>query len=108
MVDLGNAGHIGRSRFGDVAVVLFLMAQAMDGVLTYVGVTMLGMHVEANPLLAWLMGCLGSAAGLTGAKLVAGGLGILLHLTSVHRVVAGLAAFYLLVAVLPWMALLYL
>jgi hypothetical protein len=108
MVDLGNTGHIERSRFGDVAVVLFLVAQAMDGVLTYVGVTMLGTHMEANPFIAWLMGSVGSGAGLTGAKLVACGLGILLHLTSVHRVVASLAAFYLLVAVLPWMALLYL
>jgi hypothetical protein len=108
MVDLGNGGHIGRSRFGEVAVVLFLIAQAMDGVLTYVGVTMLGMHMEANPLIAWLMSSVGTGAGLTGAKLVAGGLGILLHLTSVHRVVAGLAVFYLLIAVFPWMALLYL
>lgn len=108
MVDLGNAGHNVRSRFGDVAVVLFLLAQAMDGVLTYVGVTILGRHMEANPLIAWLMGNVGSAAAVTGAKVVAGALGILLHLTSVHRVVAGLTAFYLLVAVFPWMALLYL
>jgi hypothetical protein len=107
MGDLGNARHIGRSRFGDVAVVLFLLAQAMDGVLTYVGVTMLGAHMEANPLLAWLMGSMGSGPALAGAKLVAGGFGIVLHLASVHRVVASLAAFYIVAAVFPWMLLLY-
>lgn len=107
MGDLGNAGHIGRSRFGDIAVVLFLVAQAMDGVLTYIGVTMLGMQMEANPLLAWLMGSVGSGAALTGTKLLAGGFGIVLHLASVHRVVASLAAFYLVAAIFPWMLLLY-
>lgn len=95
------------SRFGDAAVLLFLLTQALDGALTYVGVTVMGLHMEANPLLAWLMETLGSATALTGAKLVASVFGILLHLSSVHRIVAGLAAFYLAVAVLPWVALLY-
>lgn len=107
MVQLGNAVPIRRPRFGDVAVVLFLLAQALDGVLTYIGVTVMGLHMEANPLLVWLMGAMGSAAALTSAKLVASLFGIVLHLSSVHRVVAALAAFYLVVAVLPWMALLY-
>lgn len=107
MVDLGNGIPIRRLRFGDIAVVLFLVAQALDGVLTYIGVTVMGLHMEANPLLAWLMGTIGCAAALTSAKLVASIFGIILHLSSVHRVVAGLAAFYLAVAVLPWLALLY-
>ena len=96
-----------RSRFGDMAVLLFLLMQALDCALTYVGVTVMGLHMEANPLLAWLMETMGCAPALTGAKAVASVFGILLHLSSVHRVVAGLAAFYLAVAVLPWLALLY-
>lgn len=86
---------------------LFLVAQVLDGTLTYVGVTMLGLHMEANPLLAWMMETMGCAAGLTSAKLVASVLGIVLHLSSVHRIVAALAVFYLAVAVFPWLALLY-
>lgn len=85
----------------------FLVAQALDGALTYVGVTMLGLHMEANPLLAWLMQTVGCGAALASTKLVASGFGIVLHLSAVHRVVAGLAVFYLAVAVLPWLALLY-
>lgn len=108
MARLGNRCHSRRSRFGDAAVVIFLITQALDGVLTYVGVTLLGLHMEANPLLAWLMTSMGHGAALTSAKVLAGGFGILLHLSSVHRVVAALAAFYVLVAIIPWMALLYL
>jgi uncharacterized membrane protein len=108
MGDLGNVVHTRRSRCGNAAVVLFLIAQALDGALTYVGVTMMGPHMEANPLLAWLMGTMGCAAGLASAKLVASIFGIVLHLSSVHRVVAALAVFYLAVAVFPWVALLYL
>ncbi|HSL22577.1 MAG TPA: DUF5658 family protein [Vicinamibacterales bacterium] len=95
------------SRFGDAAVLVFLLMQALDGALTYVGVTVMGLHMEANPLLAWLIQTLGCAAALTGAKVVASVFGIMLHLSAVHRIVAGLAAFYLAVAVLPWVALLY-
>ncbi len=107
MVDLGNAVPIGRPRFGDVAVILFLVGQALDGALTYVGVTVMGLHVEANPLLAWLMGAMGCAFALASAKAVASLFGIVLHLASLHRIVAALAVFYLAVAVLPWLALLY-
>jgi uncharacterized membrane protein len=107
MVQVGNGLHSRRSRFGDVAVVVFLLTQALDGVLTYVGVRLMGLHMEANPLLAWLMAELGSGAALTSAKVLAGGFGIILHLSCVHRVVAALAAFYVVVAILPWMALLY-
>ena len=45
-------GIIRRSRFGDVALVAFLLAQACDGVLTYVGVSTYGVRIEGNPLLA--------------------------------------------------------
>jgi hypothetical protein len=107
MAQLGKSVHRVRSRFGDIAVVLFLLSQALDGAFTYVGVTLMGLHMEANPVLAWLMSTVGHGPGLASAKLVAGGFGILLHLSAVHRVVAALAVFYMLVAVLPWMALLY-
>lgn len=107
MAESGSALHSVRSRFGNIAVVAFLVCQALDGVLTYIGVTLIGLHMEANPLLSWLMASVGSGPALAGAKLVASGFGIILHLSALHRVVAGLAAFYLLVAVLPWLTVLY-
>ena len=67
---------------------LFLLAQAADGVMTYVGVTTLGVHLEANPLLASLMAAFGQGTALTGAKLLASGLGISLHLIGTHRILA--------------------
>ena len=50
-----RAGGTGRDIFGDVALLVFLIAQASDGVLTYVGVSTYGLHIEANPLIGWLM-----------------------------------------------------
>ena len=93
--------------FGDVVVTVFLIVQACDGVFTYVGVSMYGMRAEANPLLAWLMSALGCAAGVATAKAIAGGFGIALHLVAVHRVVAALAVFYVAVAILPWIGVLF-
>ena len=105
--DLGSGRATGRSLFGDLALVVFLLAQASDGVLTYIGISTFGPAIEGNPLIAWLMASLGNGAGVTTAKVVAGLLGIALHLSDVHRAVAVLAGFYLVVAVGPWLALLF-
>jgi len=94
------------SPFGNVAILLFLVAQAADGAFTYIGVNMLGPGVEANPLLATLIVSLGTGPALVAAKGMASGLGIALHLLGVHRVVAALTAIYAAGAVIPWMGLL--
>jgi len=60
------------SRFGNGAVMAFLLVQALDGVLTYVGLTTLGPVMEGNPLLAGLMVGLGRGPALASVKLVAG------------------------------------
>ena len=95
------------STFGDVVLVAFLLVQALDGVLTYVGVRMYGLRIEGNPLLAWLMSTLGQGVALTLAKGMAGAFGIALHLSAVHRVVAVLAIFYFAVAIVPWIGTLF-
>lgn len=95
----------GPSRFGDFVVLGFLVVQALDGALTYLGVTIWGPRIEANPLLSAAVAAIGPAAGLAGAKLIASGFGIALHLHRVHMLVALLTAFYLAVAILPWTAL---
>jgi hypothetical protein len=94
--------------FGNVVVVLFLLAQAGDGVLTYVGVTQYGLGIEGNPLLGWLMAAYGSGMALAGAKAAAVAFGIVLHRGAVHSLVAALALFYIGAAVLPWIAILFL
>jgi hypothetical protein len=94
-----------RSTFGDVVVVGFLIVQCLDGVLTYHGVSIWGPDIEANPLISSAIALAGPIPGLAGAKLVAIGFGIMLHLRRVHNVVALLTLVYLAVAILPWAAL---
>lgn len=93
--------------FGNAVIVLFILAQAADGVLTYLGVQILGPSAEGNPLLAWMMAHLGEGTALALAKGVATALGAALHVATVHRVVAALVLVYLLGAVAPWIALLF-
>jgi len=88
-------------------VIAFLVAQACDGVLTYVGVSVYGARIEGNPLLGWLMASIGQGLALAATKAAAGAFGIALHLSAVHRLVAALAAFYLAVAIVPWIAILF-
>jgi nitrate reductase gamma subunit len=94
------------SLLGDVAIVLFLVAQALDGVLTYLGLMCYGPGIEANPVLASVLPLAGAAATLATAKLVAASLGILLYFVGLHRLVAALTAFYAVAALVPWAAVL--
>lgn len=96
-----------RSLFGDVVVIAFLVAQLLDGVFTYVGITTFGPSIEANPLMTWLILTVGEIPALAGAKTIAIAFGMMLHLTSVHRVVAVLTGLYLAFAVIPWAHLLF-
>ena len=96
-----------RSIFGDCVVLAFLLAQACDGVFTYVGMATFGPGIEGNPLLATLMTWMGGGAALFSAKLLAGSLGIALHLTGVHRIVAVLTGLYIVAAVVPWATVLF-
>jgi hypothetical protein len=105
MADCRAAGT--RSVFGDIALIVFLLAQAGDGVLTYIGVHTYGLRAEGNPLIAWMILALGQGPALAAAKIIAGLFGIALHASAVHRAVAMLAVFYVTVAILPWMRLLF-
>ena len=104
---MGSAGGTRRSMFGDIALIAFLLAQASDGVLTYIGVSTYGLHIEGNPLIAWLMSAMGEGPALATAKLAAGFFGIALHLSAVHKAVALLAGFYVAVAIIPWVTILF-
>ena len=99
---------LSRSLFGEVALLAFLVAQCLDGVFTYIGVTTYGIGIEANPIVAGLMTYLGSEVGLFSAKLIASVLGACLHFRSIHRAVAALAVFYFVVAIAPWTVILFL
>ena len=88
---------------GELAILAFFVAQALDAAFTYWGIAIHGRGIEANPLLASLMFSIGEGPALASAKLAAAGCGMILHLTHVHRIVAILTAFYVCAALLPWM-----
>ena len=90
--------------FGVIALLVFLIAQACDGVFTYVGVSTYGPHIEANPLIGWLMTTIGQGAALATAKGAAGALRDRAPSLAVHRVVARWRCSIIAVAVLPWIA----
>jgi hypothetical protein len=105
MAHLYKRWDAGRSRFGDLVVLGFLFVQCLDGVLTYLGVSIWGRGIEANPLVSLAIAAGGPGIGLVAAKLVAIGFGIVLHLRRVHNLVALLTAIYVAAAILPWTAL---
>jgi hypothetical protein len=90
----------------EVLWLAFVSVQALDGAMSYIGVTLHGPAIEANPLVAWYMGAFGPAVGFTAAKLFAVMCGAVLYLTARHRWVAVLTLLYLVFAVGPWVRIL--
>ena len=84
-------------------LLVFILLQFADGVLTYAAVERFGTGAEGNPILAtWIM-ITGAAPALIGAKLVACMCGGVLYAAGVHHVLVGLSALYLFAAVMPWL-----
>jgi hypothetical protein len=93
--------------FGNFVVVLFLIAQLLDGIFTYLGVAAFGLS-EGNPIIAYYMTHHGVGPSLTVAKGLAIICSMILHLLGLHRTLAVLTFLYLSMAVLPWTYLLFL
>ena len=89
-----------------VVLLLFLAAQAFDGVFTYVAVDAHGLAAEGNTLIATWMALVGPGPALLGAKLLAAGGGVLLYVRGVHRMLALLTILYAVVAIAPWLLVL--
>jgi hypothetical protein len=96
--------HLPQGRFSKAELVFlaFVTVQALDGIMSYIGVNTFGSWIEANPLVAWYASVFGPAVAFTVAKLFAIGCGTLLYLMARHRTVAALTLFYLAFAVGPW------
>jgi hypothetical protein len=94
-----------RSVFGDVVVLAFVLAQCMDGVFTYLGISYWGLGAEGNPLISSAVVVAGLGPGLAAVKLFAIGLGVALHMCRVHTLVAILTLVYIAGAIVPWTAM---
>jgi hypothetical protein len=87
--------------------VALAVCQLLDGLLTYIGLTLLGVHMEGNGFLRTLMYYYGMAPALFVVKLIALAIAVGLALHSHRRrwmrpVLLGIVAFYLVLAVIPW------
>jgi hypothetical protein len=80
----------------------FLLTQVLDGILTYIGVSVFGVAAEGNPILAWLMTSYGEVIALAGAKIVAALCGVALYILAVDRLLAVLTLVYIGAALVPW------
>ena len=94
-----------KSLFGDIAILAFVATQCLDGVFTYLGISIWGLRAEGNPLISSAVSVAGLGPALAGAKLFAVALGMALHLFRVHYVVALLTVVYVAGAIIPWAAM---
>jgi hypothetical protein len=86
-----------------VMLLLFLAAQAFDGLFTYTAVHAYGLHAEGNIVIATWMALVGPAAALFGAKTLASACGVLLYIRGMHRTLSVLTMVYMVGAIGPWM-----
>lgn len=98
--------YLSEEAFGNFVIVVFLIAQVLDGAFTYLGVSSYGLS-EGNPLIAHFIEQHGAGPSLTAAKILAVLCSMALHLLGLHRTLALLTLMYLTLAVLPWTYLLF-
>lgn len=89
-----------------LTLLVFLVFQAADGLMTYGAATLFGTAAEGNPIIATGMQLLGVGPALVLAKLVSSAGGVLLYWHGVHVALAGVTAFYAFGAVIPWLSVL--
>jgi len=86
-----------------LVLLVFVVLQAADGLITYGAVSVFGPSAEGNPLLETWMHIAGPGPALLGAKLLACACGVLLYWLGVRRTLAALTAFYVFAGIGPWL-----
>ena len=86
-----------------VILLVFLVLQFFDGVLTYTAVAWLGVVGEGNVLLATAMQFAGAGPALVAAKTLAAACGVLLYVRGFYMVLGALTGLYLVAAITPWL-----
>lgn len=88
------------------ALVFFAAIQVADGMMTVAGAAQYGTSIEANPLLFFLFGAVGTGVTIVGMKLFAIVCATLLHLREKYSALAILTVVYLFAAIVPWTVIL--
>lgn len=84
--------------------------QIMDGLLTYIGLSLFGVQMEGNGLLRNLMHFYGMAPALFAVKFIALAIAVVLAVQAHRRkwmrpILVGVVGFYLVLALVPWTVL---
>ena len=90
-------------RIGRLTLVLFVVLQVADGLITFGAVRIFGAAVEANPILETWMHLAGPGPALLGAKGVACGAALVLYALGYRRILAALTCVLLAYGVVPWL-----
>ena len=86
-----------------LTLLVFLVLQLADGVLTYQATSLFGTVAEGNPILTTWMHIVGIGPTLIAAKLLACGCGIFIYTRRNHFVLGALTVSYCFGAVVPWL-----
>ena len=84
-------------------LLVFLVLQMFDGILTYTTVAWLGVVGEGNVLLATAMHFAGAGPALFAATTLASACGVLLYARGFYGVLSALTGLYLFAAITPWL-----
>ena len=87
-------------------LIIFAAMQLADGVMTAAGAAQFGTSIEANPLLVFLFGVVGTGVTIVAMKLFAILCATLLHLREQYSALAILTLVYLFAAIVPWTVIL--
>jgi len=87
-------------------LIIFAAMQLADGVMTAAGAAQYGTSIEANPLLVFLFGVVGTGVTIVAMKLFAILCATLLHLREQYSALAILTLVYLFAAIVPWTVIL--
>lgn len=90
-------------RIGRLTLILFVVLQVADGLITFGAVRIFGTAAEGNPILETWIQLAGPGAALLGAKGVACGGAVLLYALDRRRTLAALTGVLLAYGVLPWL-----
>jgi uncharacterized membrane protein len=102
-----RVGRVSLSKKAAILGAVLVLCQVLDGLLTYLGLTLYGTEMEGNTFLRELMHAYGTAPALFLVKISAISLAVLLTLHAHRRrwvrpIIFALAAIYLFIAVVPW------
>ena len=96
----------GSLSFTRLTLLVFLVFQAADGLMTYGVASAFGASVEGNPLIATWMHIVGVGPAVFVAKIASAAGGILLYARGVYFWLAACTVFYAFGAVIPWLRVL--